>query len=167
MIAMLIVAAQGLLPPPLETGLQPPMSFSCMSMAPGDTARLEGRINRFFATVSPGAGLMAIPQGGVYRDHMILEVTEAPFAAMKGRYDLTAEYPVDVDKAVLKLPADSTGAGYSLALYPPRSGHGYPVFTKVVVERGNRNPVPSAAAPDNVWFGSCNTILPQPAKPKP
>ena len=157
MIPALFLAMHGALPPPVEDGLQPPMTFDCRIAADGRTLPIKGRISRFYMKVAPGMGLMAIPVGDAYLDHVIVEILPGSLEGLAGRYDIEAKFPLGSDKMVLDLSAPGRTA-HTLTVSPVRFGIGYQAFTAMRVERAGQ-----AAA----WTGTCTTVLPQPGKKKP
>jgi len=149
----LLVQAAAPLPAPVENGLQPPMTFACRLSG---EAYVVGRISRFYGKAVPGMGLMAIPDAGGYRDHVIVEIQRSSLPGLAGRYDIVARFPLKTDKMILALPAVAGSGGYTLTASPAKFGIGYQAFTALRVERTQS----STAA----WTGSCATTLPKPDK---
>jgi hypothetical protein len=153
---MLLLAAQAPLPAPVEDGLQPPMTYSCRVQGEAGPVEISGRISRFYAKVAPGLGLLIVPVGGAYRDHVVLEVAPTPIPGLAGRYDTEASFPVDTDRMVLSLPGKAGAGGYTLTFSPVRFGTGYQAFSTVVVAPDGGRAAPLA--------GTCTTVLPNPGK---
>lgn len=145
-------------PPPREAGLQPPMRFSCRLAAGGESREVAGTISRFYLVMPPGVGLMAVPVGDSYRDHIVVEVAPSAFAGLSGRYDLEARFPLDTDRMVIELPRSAAGGGYRLTFSPVRFGIGYQSFTSLAVDRTGSGP--GGEPQTESWSGSCTTILP-------
>jgi hypothetical protein len=147
----LLAAAQAMPPAPAENGLQPPMTFACRVSGPTGPADIEGRISRFYLKVVPGTGIMAIPDSGGYRDHVVVEIKPSPLRGLAGRYDMEARFPLETDKMILTLPGTAGSSAYTLTASPVKFGVGYQAFTKLQVERAGAT-----------WAGACTTSLPKP-----